>query len=222
MELSSRQIQDKSFGTARRGYNRTEVDSFMDDCAARTSALEERTRTAEVHSANSERELAAQRANIDVLLQEATDARRKIIEEARAEASSIANQASATDGSPEVAGAASKARAIIHEAETTARLRMEEVQRYHESSREDAQAIIRRAEQSAAMTQAEADRLLDKARLDANSIREEAKATQAAVEAQLAEIKRLLDAARASEEDFELVIDLRDRANKQQSHHASG
>jgi hypothetical protein len=72
------------------------------------------------------------------------------------------------------------------------------------------------------MTQAEANRLLDKARLDANSIREEAKATQAAVEAQLAEIKRLLDAARAGEGDSELVIDLRDRVNKPQSQHASG
>ncbi len=222
MELSSRQIEDRNFGTARRGYNRNEVDSFIHECAALTSALEERTRTAEVRSASSERELAAQTANIDVLLQEATDARRMIIDEARAEASSIAGQTAPTERSQEYADAASKATAIVNEAETAAHLRMEEVELMRESAREDAQAIIRRAEQSAAMTQAEADRLLDKARLDANSIREEAKATQAAVEAQLAEIKRLLDAARAGEGDSELVIDLRDRVNKPQSQHASG
>jgi DivIVA domain-containing protein len=222
MELSSRQIEDRNFGTARRGYNRNEVDNFMHECAAFTSALEERTRTAEVRSASSERELAAQTANIDVLLQEATDARRMIIDEARAEASSIAGQIAATDGSQEFADAASKATAIVNEAEIATHLRVEEVELMRESAREDAQAIIRRAEQSAAMTQAEADRLLDKARLDANSIREEAKATQAAVEAQLAEIKRLLDAARAGGGDSELVIDLRDRVNTPQSQHASG
>lgn len=222
MELSSRQIQDRDFGTALRGYNRDEVDGFMNECAALTSALEERTRTAEVRSASSERELAAQTANIDVLLQEATDARRKIIEEARVEANSIAGQVAAANGSQESADAASTAAAIINEAEAVAHLRMEEVELIRESAREDAQAIIRRAEQSAAMTQAEADRLLDKARLDASSVREEAEATQAAVEAQLAEIKDLLDAARAGEGNAELVIDLRDRVNKQQGHHASG
>jgi DivIVA domain-containing protein len=222
MELSSRQIQDRDFGTALRGYNRDEVDGFMNECAALTSALEERTRTAEVRSASSERELAAQTANIDVLLQEATDARRKIIEEARVEANSIAGQVAAANGSQESADAASTAAAIINEAEAAAHLRMEEVELIRESAREDAQAIIRRAEQSAAVTQAEADRLLDKARLDASSVREEAEATQAAVEAQLAEIKDLLDAARAGEGNAELVIDLRDRVNKQQSYHASG
>jgi DivIVA domain-containing protein len=222
MELSSRQIQDRDFGTALRGYNRDEVDGFMNECAALTSALEERTRTAEVRSASSERELAAQTANIDVLLQEATDARRKIIEEARVEANSIAGQTAAANGSQESADAASTAAAIINEAEAAAHLRMEEVELIRESAREDAQAIIRRAEQSAAMTQAEADRLLDKARLDASSVREEAEATQATVEAQLAEIKDLLDAARAGEGNAELVIDLRDRVNKQQGHHASG
>ncbi len=93
MDLSSRQIQDKEFPTTGRGYNRAAVDTFMNECANLTSALEERTRIAEVRAASSERELAAQRANIDALLQDATDARRKIIDEAKAEANSIRSQA---------------------------------------------------------------------------------------------------------------------------------
>lgn len=221
MELSSRQIQDKEFATARRGYDRDQVDSFRTDCAAFVSSLEERTRTAEVRATSSERELANQTANIDVLLQEATDARRKIIDEARAEANNIANQAAAVDGSPETADATSKAAAIINEAEHTARIRTEGLEQLRTAAEEDAESIIRRAEQSAAMTQAEADRVLQKAKLDANSMQEEARATKASMDAQLAEIRRLLDATRAAEADTDLVIDVRERAAQPQTHEAS-
>ena len=89
MEISSRQIADTRFTTALRGYDRDEVDRFVVDCAKHTGALEERTKIAEVRTASSEKELAALKADIDVLLQEATDARHKIIEEAKAEASTI-------------------------------------------------------------------------------------------------------------------------------------
>lgn len=221
MELSSRHIQDKEFATARRGYDRDEVDSFTTDCAAFVSALEERTRTAEVRAASSERELAAQTADIDVLLQEATDARRKIIDEARAEANDIANQAEEADGSPETVDATSKAAAIINEAEHAARMRTEGLEQLRMVAEQDAESIIRRAEQSAAMTQAEADRVLQKAKLDANSMQEEARATKASMDSQLAEIRRLLDATRAAEADTDLVVDLRERATQPQAHEAS-
>lgn len=221
MELSSRHIQDKVFATARRGYDRDEVDSFTTDCAAFVSALEERTRTAEVRAASSERELAAQTANIDVLLQEATDARRKIIDEARAEANDISNQAEEADGSPETVDATSKAAAIINEAEHAVRMRTEGLEQLRMAAEHDAESIIRRAEQSAAMTQAEADRVLQKAKLDANSMQEEARATKASMDSQLAEIRRLLDATRAAEADTDLVVDLRERATQPQAHEAS-
>lgn len=81
------------------------------------------------------------------------------------------------------------------------------------------------------MTQAEADRVLDKARLDSNSMREETKALRASMDAELAEIRRLLDAARSSDEDIadlvsdpnsELVIDLRQGATDRTDRHAAG
>ena len=222
MELSSRQIQDRNFSTALRGYDRDEVDGFLDECAALTSALEQRTKIAEVHAESSELELAKLQSNIDVLLQEATDARRKIIEEARAEASSISSYTKGSDGSQESSDAAAKATAIISEAENKAQLRIEEIEQMRESVQEDAAGITKRAEQSAAMTQAEADRLLDKARLDANSIREEALSIQVSMEAQLAEIRRLLAAARVGDADADLVIDLREGVDMPQSHRAAG
>jgi vacuolar-type H+-ATPase subunit H len=167
-------------------------------------------------------ELAGLQASIDVLLQEAMDARRKIIDEARVEASSIADHVAEADGSPELGDAVSRATAIINEAENTARMRIDEIERVRASAEEEAETIVKRAEQSAAMTEAEAERLLDKARLDANSIREETRATQASVEVQLAEIRRLLSAARVGDAESDLIIDLRDDENISQSHHASG
>ena len=89
MEVSRSQIEDVHFATALRGYDRDEVDRFMAECALHTGNLEARTKISEVRSETAEIELAEMRANIDVLLEEATVARRKIIEEARDEASAI-------------------------------------------------------------------------------------------------------------------------------------
>ncbi len=236
MELSSRQIEEKRFTKAMRGYDKAEVDDFVARCASHTSALEERTKIAEVRASNAEEELAGLKAEIDVLLQEAKDARNKIIEEAKAEATTIASQVSAAGGSSELAGSAAKAAAIITEAETAAKLRLDGVEHIKAAAQDEAAGIVKRAEQSAALTRAEADRLLDKARLDASSIREESQATRASLEAQLAEIRRLLDATRSGDlpiedladapmvggSDSELVIDLREEAEKPESHHAAG
>jgi DivIVA domain-containing protein len=222
MEISSRQIADTQFTTALRGYDRDEVDRFVADCAKHTGALEERTKIAEVRTASSEKELAALKADIDVLLQEATDARHKIIEEAKAEASTISNQANAAGESSDLSDAVARAAAIITEAETAARLRLDGIEEIRKSAELEATDIIRRAEQSATMTQAEADRLLDKARLDANSIRKEATATRASMEGQLAEIRQILENARAADVDSELVIDLREDADESTPHRAAG
>jgi len=230
MELSSRHIEDKHFTTALRGYDRQEVDTFVSDCATYTGSLEERTKIAEVRAAASEKELAGLRADIDVLLQEASDARHKIIDEAKAEAATITRQADSAGPSVDTSEAATKAAAIISEAEVTARLRLEGVDEAQRITDEKAANIVRVAQESAAMTQAEADRLLDKARLDAKSIREETEALRTSMEAQLAEIRRLLEAARSgdaeidrimTEQDSELVIDLREGATKPESHQAT-
>lgn len=230
MELSSRQIGDKHFTTAVRGYNRREVDDFIAECAGHTGSLEERTKIAEVRAAASENELAMLRADIDVLLEEATEARRMIIDEAREEADTIARQAEAAGGSTGLSDVASKAAAIITEAETTATLRLEGVDSIQRAAEEKAEGIVKRAEETAAMTEAEADRLLDKARLDANSMREETNMLRTSMETQLAEIRRILEVARSRDgsidellaaEDSELVVDLRKGADKPADRHAT-
>jgi DivIVA domain-containing protein len=220
MEVSSRQIQDRRFATAIRGYDRAEVDRFRAECAAHTSALEERTKIAEVHAASIEKELAILRSESDVLLQEARDARHKIIEEAKAEASLITSQASAAGGSSELSDAASKAAAIIAEAEASATLRIEGIEQIRGVAEKKAAGIIKRAEESAAMTQAEVDRQLHKARLDSNSIR-------ASMEAQLAEIRQVIEDDSSSyevdgDDGSELLIDLRGDIKEAESHSATG
>jgi DivIVA domain-containing protein len=208
MEVTSRQIEERHFSTALRGYDRDEVDQFMTECAQHTGNLEERTKIAEVRTATVETELAELEANIDVLLEEATDARRKIIEEARAEASAITGQASRPDTTRTAQDAASRAE-------------------------EEAAEIVRKAEASATIALANADRILAEARQESESILEEAKASKALMESQLAEIRQILVAARADGEgsgtpqpsddpDAELVIDLRDVADEPRSHQISG
>jgi len=208
MEVTSRQIEERQFTTALRGYDRDEVDRFMSECAQHTGNLEERTKIAEVRTATVEKELSELNANIDVLLEEATDARRKIIEEARAEASAITGQASRPDSMRDTDDAAS-------------------------SAEQEAAEIVRKAEASATIALANADRILAEARQESESILEEARTSKALMESQLAEIREILAAARASDEsapvpessddpDAELVVDLRDVADEPRSHQISG
>lgn len=208
MEVTSRQIEERHFTTALRGYDRDEVDSFLAECAQHTGNLEERTKIAEVRAATIEKELAELRANIDVLLEEATDARRKIIEEARAEASAITSQASGADSRRGGADAVSDAD-------------------------EEAAEIVRKAEASATIALANADRILAEARQESESILEEARASKALMESQLAEIRQILAAAKAADEGAgapdsrdepgaELVVDLRDVADEPRSHQVPG
>ena len=209
MEVSSRDIEDRSFATALRGYDRDEVDRFMAECAQHTGNLEERTKIAEVRAATAETELAEMTANIDVLLEEATDARRKIIEEARADASAITSQTSATQGQ----GAAEDVTASGVD--------------------DEAAEILRQAEASANTIRADADRILAESRRESESILDDARASRASMESQLAEIREILKAARADDAetmdrktsqavDEELVIDLRDVADEPRSEQVPG
>ena len=127
MELSSRTIEEMSFSSSFRGYDREEVDGFVADCAVHASALEERTKIAEVHAAAASKKLAELRSEIDVLLEEATEARRKIIEEARAEADRVLNEARL--GSDSIREEAEAAR-------TSMEAQLAEIRRLLESARE--------------------------------------------------------------------------------------
>lgn len=235
MELSGRQIQERRFSSSRRGYDRAEVRSFLTECGGHLSKLEEQLRIAEVRATNSDKELAKLRANIDVLLQEATDARRKILDEARAEATAIVEKASAGNAMNDPTDASLSAEAIISEAEAAAALRSEDVERTREAAEEEAAKIMRIAEEAAANTLAEADRALDKARLEARADREEARALKASMEAQSAAIRRILETARTEGADpsalraalddqsaTDVVIDLRDDADEPAPRHAPG
>lgn len=185
MEPFSREIQEHQFSSAMRGYGRVEVDAFLTECAGHMGALEERLRITEVRAARSEEELAGLRAEIDGLLQDAMEARRTIIEKAKAEAM-----------------------AIVSEAETAASLRLMEVERLRGAAED----------------------------MDANSMREETESIRASMEAQLAEIRRILDTARSgtidlddltkvgvsSGPDPDVVIDLRDETTTTAPRHTAG
>lgn len=234
VEMLGRQIQDRQFGSARRGYDRSEVDAFLGSMGDRVSALEEQLRTAEVRAASSDEELAQMRQDIDTMLQEATDARRKIIDEAKAEATIIAAGASTIEESAKLGGSAATAAAIISEAETAAAVRLQTSEQAREAAHEDAARIVREAEVKASATQAEADRLLDKARIDARSVREATESVRSSMDVQLAEIRLLLEEARVRDAEFanrpssglgndaELVVDLRGDATQPDPHHAAG
>lgn len=236
MELSGRQIQDRRFASALRGYDRAEVDTFCAEVGGYTGALEERLRIAEVRAASNDEELATLRGEIDTLLSEATEARRKIIEEAREEATVITAQAATIGESVELADAATRATAVLSEADTTAGLRIEDAEHLRAVAQEDAAQLVQAAKASTATTQAEADRLLDKARLDANLIRRDAESVRASMEAQVAEIRRILEAARTKDAEFdevaasrsvdrvktEVIVGLRGDAKDPETHSASG
>jgi len=234
MEPFSREIQEHQFSTALRGYDRAEIDVFLTDCGSHMARLEERLRIAQVRAADCEVELAGLHGDIEALLQDATDARRIIIEEAKAEAKAIADQSSSVGQSDELTHAAATAAAIISEAEAAASLLASSSEQERASAEEETARIVRRAEESAAQTQAEADRILDKARMDANSIREETTSIRSSMEDQLAEIRRMLVATRIggldddastgdlSRDDSDLVIDLRDESTTPKSRHATG
>ncbi|GMQ92814.1 MAG: hypothetical protein BMS9Abin12_0291 [Acidimicrobiia bacterium] len=236
MEPFSREIQEHQFSTALRGYDRAEIDVFLTDCGSHMAGLEERLRIAEVRAADCEEELAGLNGTIEALLQDATDARRVIIEEAKAEAKAIADQSSSMGQSNELTDAAATAAAIVSEAEAAVLLLASRSEHDRASAEEEALRIVRRAEESAAQTQAEADRILDKARMDANSIREETTSIRASMKAQLAEIRGMLDVAQAGGADLDdrastgdpswadpdLVIDLRDESTTPEPHHAAG
>lgn len=226
MELSSRDIEEREFGSSVRGYGRREVDRFLQDVARAMGTLEEQLAIAGRRSGEAQRNLAEMRTRIDLELQEATEARRTIIEEAKQEALAISTGASSL-GEPGVVGAAAeRSAAIVSEAEAKASIRLQEVSNIVDGARSRAQQITTAAEQDAAATRAEASVVLDNARRRAREVRSQAETECSALISDIAELKRIADAARAGSEDLEafetanviltsgseITIDLRDEA----------
>lgn len=191
MELSARKIQDRRFTTSLRGYDRTEVDAFLDDAAAYVSGLEEQLSIAGRKADKANAEIEALRASIDAELEDARRARALIIDEARTEAAAMTAAAGHNEGSD----ASRSAAAIIAEAEARAKLRADEVVQITERARTEAERIVGEAEDIAVHREAEADRVLEAARSEAKQIRAEADRYHRERETHLTDVRRILLAA---------------------------
>jgi len=226
MELSSRDIEERAFGSSVRGYNRREIDGFLHDVSRTVGTLEERLAIAERRAGESERKVAEMRTRIDQELQEATDARRTIIDEAKREALAINASAGSLSERGLVGDAAERAAAIVAEAETKASIRLQEVSNIVDGARSRAEQTIKAAQQDAAATRAEAAVVLEDARRRAKEVRSHAETERSAAVSDISELKRIADAARTGTEDLEaletanviltsgseITIDLRDEA----------
>jgi DivIVA domain-containing protein len=191
MELSARKIQDQRFTTSLRGYDRTEVDAFLDDAASYVSGLEEQLAIAGRKADKANAELDTLRATIDAELEEARRARAMIIDEARTQAAAMTGATGHGTGFD----ASRSAAAIIAEAEATAKLRTDEVAQITERARTEADRIVGEAEGIAGRREAEADRVLEAARSEAKQIRAESDRYRREMETHLADVRRILLAA---------------------------
>ncbi|MCL1593738.1 MAG: DivIVA domain-containing protein [Actinomycetia bacterium] len=226
MELSSRTIEERRFSSAMRGYDRGEVDSLLGEVARVMGGLEEHLAIAERRAAQSETEIVDLRTRVDQELQEATEARRRIINEARREALAISAGAERPGDASIMVDAAERAAAIVAEAEAKATLRLRETDEIVSTAREEADRTVATAQEDAATTRAEASLVLSDARRRAKEVRASAEADRATVVLDISELKRVADAARTGGSDLEsleianiiltsgseITIDLRDEA----------
>ncbi|MFV2000367.1 MAG: DivIVA domain-containing protein [Acidimicrobiia bacterium] len=228
MELSSRDIEERGFGSSVRGYDRREVDGFLHDVVRAMGTLEEHLAIAERRAGESERNAAEMRTRIDQELQEATEARRAIIEGAKREALAIGASAG-NPGEPGAIGdAAERAVAIVAEAEAKGSIRLQEVSNIVDDAHSRAEQTIKTAQEDAAATRAEASVVLDNARRRAREVRAQAETERAAMIADISELKKVADAVRNGSEDLEafetanviltsgseITIDLRDEVTQ--------
>ncbi len=226
MELSSTDIEERRFSTALGGYKRSEVQSFLTEAGHTVRGLEERIAIEQTAAVESQRELTALHTKIDDMLEDATQARHKIIEEAKREALAIVAQAGSLDDANALVDAAERAAAIVAEAETKAALRLKDVGKVKEAARTEAERIVAAAQQNAAATEAEATQVLDDARRQARATRTEVETERAAIVADVVNLKRIAEATRSGAGELEalesanvilrsgseITIDLRDVA----------
>lgn len=213
MQLSARTIEDRRFSTAIKGYRKAEVDAFLTESAAYVSRLEEDLAIARTRAEKAVVELTDLRAHIDQELDRARVARQTILEEARAEAAAIVAAAGQTIG-----GDAARGAPVDRGAGSAAVLTRDEADAIIERARADADRIVEQARSTATTREAEADRVLAAARAESQRLAEETRSYRAEMEANLAEIKRILESTRRSAgetpsvelgDDGAVVVDLR-------------
>ena len=212
MELSAREVQDKDFATALRGYDRAEVDAFLEAVAHQHSRLEEELAIATAKAERAREELDRLNDVLESRLEETRLARAAILDEARTEAAAIVATAHEADDDGGDTHAVTAASAVLAEAETKAEIRLKEVEAIRVQAEAEAVEREHEAEQVAAIRMAEADRVLDEARRDAREIRRRAEADRSEMESQLAQLRRIVAAAATFEGDdlSEINIEIRD------------
>lgn len=213
MQLSARTIEDHRFSTSINGYRKADVDAFLTEAAAYVSRLEEELAIARTKAEKATTELTDLHARIDGELDRARVARQTILDEARSEADAIVAAARASGG-----GDPSRAAAIVQEAEARATRSRDEAEALLDRARAEADRIVEHAESAASTREAEADRVLAAAHAESKRLHEDTEHYRAEMEANLAEIKRILESTRRSAgdtprvelgEDDAIVVDLR-------------
>lgn len=194
MELSARAIEEHRFASSVNGYRKQDVDDFQAEAASYVSNLEERLAIARTKAEKAHAELAEMRERIERELDDTRRARARILDEARAEATALSDATARGHGA-----GAPHASAIVHQAEATAHLKLAEAQSATDRAHDEADRIIREAEEAAERREAEADRVLDEAKAESHRLQTETRRYRAEMEANLAEIKRILDSARTSD-----------------------
>ena len=198
MGLSSREVQDRTFSTAIRGYDRAQVDAFVGSVANHMSKLEEDLTIATAKAERARGELERLHDVLDARVEETHQARAAILEEARAEATAIVAAAEHADGGN--GDAARRAGAIIAEAEAKAEIRLREIDAIRTQAEAEAAELRRQTEQAAELRMAEADRVLDEARREARDIRRGVEADRSAAEHQLRRLRAIVSAVSGVEE----------------------
>lgn len=200
MELSTRGIETHRFSTSLRGFDKDEVAAFLAEVGAHVRRLDEQLAIANARANRAQEELDSLHDVLDRRLSEAQAARTAIVEKAEREAAAILAAAALGDG-PDTAGAARTAAAIIHEAELKATMRIEEAEVAVAAARAEAETTLRNAEATAVLRLAEADRALDEAHGRAKSVRVETERNRSEIEDHLAEVRKILMAARVGGTD---------------------
>jgi len=215
MGLSAREVQDRSFSSGLRGYDRAEVGDYLAQVAEYMAGLEERLAIAEAKAGRAQESYDRMNDVLDAKLAETHQARTVILDEARLEAKTIVANSQGVTQPLDDSAAVHTSAAIIAEAEAKADLRMKQVEAVTEQARQEATETAHQAQQSADLKLAEADRVLEAARREARDIRRQAEADRSEMEAQLTHLRRIVAAADASggRDLSDATIELRDNGS---------
>jgi cell division initiation protein len=140
MTITAREINEKQFRDAWRGYNQEEVDDFLDKVSETIEALQRENSSLRDRSHALEQSVATSREAEEMLKKTLVTAQRAA-EEAIAKAKSKAEQL-VTEAERRARGANEEARKVIEQAEDEARRKALEIEREGESRRAELDVII--------------------------------------------------------------------------------